>query len=303
MIKDIKGILIAGMRLVWKNHKFVYLFWSANIAFGIILTLPLFYILNDNLQHSAMSDSLFFSLDYTWYAQIRNIYKSSIGVYPYLIYSVIGAYTIIQVFFLGGIIAVMHNSAKNHYVDFFFGCVKYFYRFLKILLLSLFFYAVAFKINDYLGQLIEYLFSNQEQRLAEFILRAARYALLIFLIGVVTLVSDYSKISAAVKDNLSIWPEIKNAIRFIRKNFPIVFTVFLIVASLGALGVIVYDLTANYLPKTTYLFFILSFILQQLLIIFRFLIRMYFYASQVFLFKDLNAQIISASAEEIQAGV
>ncbi|HEX2985064.1 MAG TPA: hypothetical protein VHO28_16110 [Ignavibacteriales bacterium] len=131
MIKDIKGILIAGMRLVWKNHKFVYLFWSANIAFGIILTLPLFYILNDNLQHSAMSDSLFFSLDYTWYAQIRNIYKSSIGVYPFLIYSVIGAYTIIQVFFLGGIIAVMHNPAKNHYVDFFFGCVKYFYRFLK----------------------------------------------------------------------------------------------------------------------------------------------------------------------------
>lgn len=303
MIQDIKGILNAGMRLVWKNHKFVYLFWGTNIVFGIILTLPLFYILNDNLQHSVMSDSLFFNLDYIWFVQIMHIYKSSIGVYPYLIYSVIGAYTLIQVFFLGGIISVMHNPAKNHYVDFFFGCVKYFYRFLKILVLSLFFYFAAFKINDYMGLLIEYLFKNQEQRLAEFILRAARYSLLIFLIGVVTMVSDYSKISAAIKDDSQIWPEIKNAIRFIKKNFPVVFTVFLIVASMGALGVIVYDLTANYLPKTTYLFFILSFILQQLLIIFRFLIRMYFYASQVFLFKDLNAQIISARAEEIQAGV
>ncbi len=303
MIKDIKGVLEAGARLVWKNHKFVYLFWGTNIVFGIILTLPLFYILNDNLIHSAMSDSLFFSLDYTWYVQIMYIYKSSIGVYPFLIYSVIGAYTLIQVFYLGGIISVMNNPAKNHYVDFFYGCVKYVYRFTKILFMSLFFYFLAFKINDYLGQLLTYLFANQEQRLAEFILRAARYSLLIFLIGVVTMVSDYSKISSAIKDNARVWPEIKHAIRFIKKNFPVVFTVFLIVASMGALGVVIYDLTANYLPKTTYLFFILSFILQQLLIIFRFLIRMYFYASQVFVFKDLNAPIISARAEEIKAGV
>ena len=194
---------------------------------------------------------------------------------------------------------MFHNRSKNHYVDFFYGGVKYWYRFTKVLLLSLFFYAVAFLVNDYTGYLLTYIFRSGEHVVAEFILRASRYLLLLFLLGIVSIISDYIKVAMAVHDSDDLYRQIVNTLKFIKVNFSKVFSVFIIVASFGAVGALIYNITGNYLPKTTNIYFVLSFILQQLLIIFRFMIRMLFSSTEVVLYSDLSASIITTNAEEI----
>jgi hypothetical protein len=288
-----------SIRLVLKNTKFVWLFWLTNFAFAFTLSLPVYYVLSQKLLHSQMSQKLAFGFDYIWFLQIGKLLTDTTGIIPYMIYGSAGIYGLIQIFYLGGTISVFHNRSKNHYVDFFYGGVKYWYRFTKVLLLSLFFYAVAFLVNDYTGYLLTYIFRSGEHAVAEFVLRASRYLLLLFLLGIVSIISDYIKVAMAVHDSDDLFRQIVNTLKFIKVNFSKVFSVFIIVASFGAVGALVYNITGNYLPKTTNLYFVLSFILQQLLIIFRFMIRMLFSSTEVVLYSDLSATIITTNAEEI----
>ena len=98
----------------------------------------------------------------------------------------------------------------------------------------------------------------------------------------------------AIKDQTRIIKEVIGAILFIKNNFYLVFFTFLIIAVLGAVGAVVYNIIGVAIPRTPYYFLFLSFILQQMLIIFRLFIRMLFCSSEVLLYKDLSAAEVNA---------
>ncbi|MCX7874648.1 MAG: hypothetical protein N2321_00620 [Melioribacteraceae bacterium] len=294
MINSVKNVLLSGTRSVFHNAKFFFLMWILNAASAIVLTVPIYNLLLINLSRSNMSDRLTEHFDYFWFLQFRHLYEIQLDQIPISIYAVVVIYTIIQTFFLAGLVAIFNTPSKNHLVDFFYGGVKYFFRFFKVLFYSLILFVLIFFIYDQLGNLITYLFIDSENELLEFILKSLRYIFLIFMIGCVTMISDYTKISLAVNDKLNVHKEIIPVLKFIKNNFSKVFTVFLIVAVLGAIGVLVYNIIGKFIPRMPAYFLILSFVLQQLLIIFRLLIRMLFCSTELILYKDLNAEEVSA---------
>ena len=292
----IKQILLHGIRTVFHNKKFITLFWAFNAVSALVLTGPIFSVLMDDQSRSMISNRLTHGFDYLWYIQLRNLYEIQFSQIPLNIYFVVGVYTLIQTFFLGGLIAVFNTPEKNHTVDFFYGGVKYFSRFVKILLITVLLFAFAFITTDYLGDLITLIFKNSENVFLDFILKALRYIFLVFFIGVVTLISDYTKVSLAVKDKTDILKELYFTLVFLKNNFNKVFFIFLIVAVIGALGVVVYNIIDKVIPRTPLYFMALTFFLQQMLIIFRLFVRMLFCATEVNLFKDLSADIVKVYA-------
>lgn len=290
MIVTINTTLVQGTRSVFHNMKIVILMWVINAASALVLTVPIYNLLVIDLSHSAISDKLMENFDYMWFLQFRHLYQIQLDQIPLSIYSMVTIYILLQTFFLGGLISIFNTPEKNHIVDFFFGGVRFFFRFLKVLLISLVFYALAIKIYDWLGLLITYVYQDSENVWMDFVLKGLRYILLIFMLGVVTLLSDYSKVSLAVNDKTKFFKEFYNAILFIKDHFSKVFTVFLIVAIIGALGVLVYNIIGKFIPRTPSYFLVLSFVLQQMLIIFRLLIRMLFCSTEVILYKDLSAE-------------
>ncbi len=292
MIKNIREILISATRVLIYNIKFVILFWLTNFLLALVLSIPFFNLLLNNLGKSLLSDRLNQGFDYLWYIQFRNLYEVPLNQIPWVIYTVAGIYIIIQTFYSGGLISVFNQYRKNHFVDFFYGGVKYFYRFFKVLLISLIFYSVLFIVNNIANNIITDLFNNSEHIVLEFIIRFLRYVFLLFFIGIITLVSDYTKVSLVLKNKNKVIKEIFSTILFIKDNFTIVFYVFLLVAILGAVGTILYNLIVITIPRTPYYFLAFSFILQQMLIIFRLLIRMLFCSSEVVIYKDLAANIV-----------
>ncbi len=294
MIKSIKNILINGSRSVFHNFRIVFLMWFLNAASAIVLTVPLYNLLLINLSHSNISDRLTKEFDYFWFLQFSHLYEIQLDQIPITIYAVVVIYTIIQTFFLAGIIAIFNNPPKNHLVDFFYGGVKYFFRFFKVLFYSLVLFIIIFFIYDKLGNLITNIFSNSENELFEFILKSLRYVFLIFMIGCVTMISDYTKVSLAVNDNLNVHKEIIPVIKFLKNNFSQAFTVFIIVAILGAIGILIYNIIGKFIPRMPAYFLVITFVLQQLLIIFRLLIRMLFCSTEVLIYKDISAEEISA---------
>ncbi len=299
----IRSILHEGLKSIRKNYKLLILLWSTNAAMAVILSLPIYSLLIDNLQHSLLSSRLPERIDYLWYSQFMNIYSGTIDHLPLLTYSIVALYAIIQTFYFGGMVAVFYNSKKNHITDFFYGGVRYWYRFMKVMIISLVLFAIAFKLNDLLGDLFTWLFSNYEYYLTDFVLRSLRYILLIVYIGIITVVSDYTKVGMAIDENNKVFSGIRNTFRFLKVNFKISVTVFLITSVLGAAGAVLYNFIDNFMPRSPFYLLVLSFVLQQMLIIFRLAIRMLFCATEVVIYSDSKAELLSPDVKESTVGV
>ncbi|HRI47648.1 MAG TPA: hypothetical protein PK559_11135 [Ignavibacteriaceae bacterium] len=295
----IKEVLIQSTRLVYQNLKFIILFWTTSIIFAAALSLPLFALVHDHISHSTINNELVHGFDYVWFIQFMTLYQKSTDTIPILLYAVTGIYLFIQQFYTGGLLAVFINKKKNHHVDFFYGGVKYFIRFTKIALMSMVLYFVAFSINSLMHDLIVMFIIPTGSELLLFFNQLGRYLIFLLIISVINIVSDYSKVASAVNDSTKAFYSIIVGLRFVKKNFFRVLIMFLIVASFVAIGGLVYNIVESFVPKTPIYMLIVTFIIQQMLIILRFLIRMIFYSTELILFNDLSAEVIRPAVEEV----
>ena len=94
---------------------------------------------------------------------------------------------------------------------------------------------------------------------------------------------------------------IKKAILTIKNNFNSIFTIFVIISITGAIGAVIYNAIGRFIPRTPYYFLVLTFIMQQMLVIFRLLIRMLFFSSEVLIYKDKSAEIIEKNIQEVRS--
>lgn len=299
MKQFVKTILSQGSRRILFSLKFLTLLILTNIAFAVALSLPLFSTLKDSLVHSSINSAINGGFDYLWYTQFRYLYQGSLDVIPFVIYATVGIYVLIGVFFLGGLLSVLINTQKNHFVDFFYGGVKYFWRFTKIMLVSFAIYYVAVNCLEYIGILLNDWFADRQDVLLEFILQTLRYVILVAVIVCINMISDYTKIIIAVKDSDSVYKEIKASLKFVYDNFSKASLVYFAIACIGATGIVAYNLLDSLLPRTHWYYLVMSFIIQQLLIIFRLIIRMFFYSSAIVLYNDVTATVIPTNAEEV----
>lgn len=299
MIRLLKKTLVESSRLVYQNGKFAILFWITNLGFSIALTFPVFLMLYDNLHQSVLSSPRGGEFDFLWFMQFRELNIQMFQAIPGMLYSVTFLYNIIQLFYTGGLLAVSLNVRKNHIVDFFYGGVKYFFRFFVIFLLTLLFFFLALSVNTLIYSVIESAFSNSQNTELEYGLHAARYVVFLFLITVVNFVSDYAKIVTVVGDETNMFTIIVKAIRFIRANFTVVISLFLFLASCILGAAILYNLADGFIPKTSVFLIAATFSVQQLLILFRLFTRMLFYTSELFIFRELSAEVIAPQLSEV----
>ena len=171
---------------------------------------------------------------------------------------------------------------------------------MKVVAFSALLYLSVFLLYYWSGKLTGNLFSETASYWPQFIFRLTRYIIMLFLVGIVTVISDYTKIALAANDRLKAIKEFLNTTQFVFKDFNIVFGVFFLVAFLGALGVIFYNVIGLAIPSSPFYFLILTFFLQQLLIIFRLNIKMFFIATEINVCRDLRSEVIIREAIEVE---
>lgn len=294
----LKDIFTEGTRAVFKNAKFFFITWMMNVAFSLAMTIPVYNLIGGSLGNSIIDTGL----DYKWLIQFISLNGRAISMVPAALLGICFIYATLQTFFLGGLVSVFNNPKKRHIVDFFYGGVKFWFRFFKVMLISVLLFSIVLLFNEFLGYLIGLIFSSGRLIFFDFLFKALRYIIFIFLIALLIIVSDYSRVMLAIEDRTKVTSGILDTFRFLKNNFRIVLITFLVVGLLGALGGLVYSFLELYISGTAFYFLILSFILQQILIIFRLLIRMLFCSTEVIIFKDLNAKIVVADAVEVSAG-
>lgn len=302
-MKFYKTIFIQTARSIYYQLKFIPLFWLTNIAFAVILTLPISTLICLHLGNSLINHRLAIEFDYQWFLQFRFEHRNAIAAIHPFVFSVAFVYMLIQLFYTGGLLTVILNRAKNHYVDFFYGGVKYFMRYLKVFFIMLLFYLIAFMIDVLAEYGLNLFIDKSPNEFTYATLTTIRYLFFLFLIVLINIMADYSKVIIAASDRTDLLRIIGDAFLFIKKNIDKVFIVYLTISSFVAVAAITYNMVDGFLPKRPMLLLIPVFIIQQILIIFRVLIKMFFFTSEVFLYQDLSSDVYEVVPEELNTGV
>ena len=195
-----------GLAKVNSNLKFIILLLIVNISFAILLTGPVYLLLDDSLSRSLLGSSLIKSFDIQFFIELEYNNRDTIKFFPTIILLVGIIYAFIQIFLTGGIFEILNsNEKKNLFIDFFYGCVRYFYRFFIVFILSIICFGILYYLNLIYIEYINILTFKTESNTVLIMANISRYVIIAILFCFLNMVFDYVKISIVVKQSHNVF--------------------------------------------------------------------------------------------------
>lgn len=143
-------IIRNGARVVNRNQKILWIWYASNLVFALVILAPMAVWINRTLQHSLYADSLLHSFDPQWLAEffLQNQSAQLIALPPLLL-AMAGVYGLWSTFLTGGVLSGFRGGKRE---GFFAGCGRWFWPFVRVLLLSLLFYVFLLGVDGVLAQ-------------------------------------------------------------------------------------------------------------------------------------------------------
>lgn len=284
-----------GISEASRSWKMILLLLAANILLALPVVIPIFLLVVMTSGGTLAANKLSADkLDALWLIDLFNhqfpgAALETVAAQVGVLLLVMGAiYLLLNTLFAGGILAVF-NSEDGRFDarKFWAGCGAWFWRFFRLLLISLVFYGVAFGIYLLLRWPID---SAAEQASAFESVVYKRWAAMIglaLLFAFVNMVFDYAKIGAIVRDSRGMWRETFRALRFVFRNFFQAFGLYLLVAIIGLIVFLVLNWLRWSVNQSSFAAMLLAILLGQITIAGRVWTRLVFYAAEMNLYKKL----------------
>jgi len=206
---------------------------------------------------------------------------------PSAIAAAAGIYVLLWTFLTGGVLDSYANAGRATRVgDFVRTCGRFFFRFVRLEIVTALAYAVLF------GIIHRWMFSSIYPRLTArleleqtaFLVRIALYALFGLMLAAVNLVFDFTKVRAVVEDRRSMLVALAASCRFIRRNTAAALGVYLLDAIVFAGVVTAYAYIAPPGGGMGAMVWA-AFLIGQAYIVGRLSVRLLFFASEIALFQ------------------
>jgi hypothetical protein len=257
-------------------------------------------MLKDSLTRNFWSERLVQSFDFQWFIEFEYKFHNTLKNVPIFLILVGIIFVLIQAFLAGGILEVLNSkSTKNLFIDFFYGCVRYFVRFLKVFLISIVCYAGLYYLNLIYIRYVDILTYNTESQLVVIIATTARYLLIAVLFGILNIIFDYVRIRIVVHQSYNTFEDIWLTFKFLIKNFIKVFSLFWFIAIVGLIIFLCYFFIDNIYNPTTFILIFIMFLIRQIYITGKIWVKLLFYSCQLELYREITAQVIPVEASEI----
>ena len=286
-----------GLLRVNSNLKYIILLWGVNTVFAILLTGPIFLFLKESLQHNVQADKLTETFSYLWFIELNYQFREIIETLPIILIMAGIIFALIQVFLLSGMYQILSGEAeKNHFIDFFYGCVRYFYRFFKVFCISVVCYVGLYFVNIVYLNYTDILSMNSESEFLIILFNLLRYSTIILLFGILNLIFDYFRIRIVIHQNYNVLKDWWLSFKFVIKKFWRVSILFWFFATIGIMLSIIHTQINNYFNPTNYITIFAIFILNQLFIVTKIWVKLLFISSQI----EYYRRIILASAKTVR---
>lgn len=266
--------------------------WLANFLFSLLILTPFYFILTKNFSRSLLADQLARGVDFLWLGDV--IYKAKDSYYIFLAWLIVPGifFLLFSVFLNGGIIGRVASQEQGISLsDFLADCEKYFFRFLRVFLLSSVVYIVVFgflfKIISLPLKLWE---KNASTEWPLLISSNLKLLLLVLIFSMIRMFFDYVKVRMVVEDSRKSLRATLLNLSFVGKRFFKAWFLYLLVGLITFILGIGYLAVYQPLPKAGFLLF-LAFIWQQAYLFSRMWAKVLFFSTEYYFFSFYREKI------------
>jgi hypothetical protein len=300
------------------------IFWVflASLTIALPLTAVMREILRDSFGTSLVQEKMRQGFDLDWYGEFSSTARgvaatfgpSIVGVLPVLgnlerivdgeVFAVdrtvlsAGILFLLAWAFLGGGIIFRFSRANEAVArrEFFGACGLYFFRFVRLLVVSLLIYWAVFRwvsgpLHSWVGRLTR----DVTVERAAMIYTLAAYAIVCLLLVISSLSLDYAKIAMVVEERSSALLAFIRGLRFFLARPVQTISLYAMILLAGVLLVGVYAVVAPGPGQSGDATLILTFLIGQCYILARVFLRLWFLSGQTFLFQSAARGPVSAA--------
>ena len=261
--------LRAGFRSVGRNWGLVLLVLLGNLAFALVLAVPLSFQLEGDLANRGASSAMMYGFDYDWWAQwserqegppsalspdilgagfaFRNLELLLKGFLPAGLFArgdrgsldptILGLgtlYLLLQVFLTGGILGVLRSPTGGWTVrGLLHGSGFYFGRLFRVSLLALAAAGVVFALNAPFARWVDGLAREAVSERTAIALTLGRHAVLLLALVAVHMVSSHAKVLVVREERLSSVLAFLSSLGFCARNVVPAFGQYLVIGAVG----------------------------------------------------------------------
>ncbi|RMD93864.1 MAG: hypothetical protein D6813_03260 [Calditrichaeota bacterium] len=278
----------SGFVKTFINKRLIFIFYLANLLFGLILTLPFRFILDKFAGHSLMGAKLAGQLDMDFLFEFFKQNPNLLSTYEGLLLILPLTYWLVSLFLSGGALSVFARDEKYQASLFWSSAGQYFGRFIRLGLWSIPVAVILFLIPFIATGLQRLIFGSDPYEYVIYWGDWIRVGLRFLSLILFFMVFDYARIYTVLNDERrmrrSLWQGLKFAFLNLSKTFSLAF--LLLVA--GVLVLILYNFLADILKTPQAIVILGLFIVQQLYMAFRMLLKLTLYASEINLYKSIK---------------
>lgn len=281
-----------GFAVTLRSGRLALRLWTVNALFSLLLVAPLALVIHGQLSHSLAADSVLARLDVHWLTDLSARYLDAAPAYLGLLLAGLALYLLLAVLLNGGVIGgLLRPGARSTLAEFFHDCGLYFWRFLRLFLLSIPFYLLfAGLLFGLVAALLRALTREAATEWPVMIAGSLRLLALVLLLGVVSMFFDYVKIGLAAGNRRSVLKETWRTLKLVGRRFFKAWGLYLLAGAAFVLLTLLYLEVARILPKGKPQLVVLAFAWQQLYVLGRQFSRVLFFASEIELYKELGTQ-------------
>ncbi len=243
--------------------------------------MPFLIIAQTELGHSLLGSSVR-PADLTWLGETALKYGDAL---PALLAGLLVAavlYLALQVFLNGGIFGrLLDREGKATLAAFAGDCGRYFGRFTRIFLVSLFFLFLTFGIVlELVSALIGPAMKSAPTEWLPLILSNAHFLIALLLLSLVHMVVDYTRIAVVADDERRVLKALRHALIFLKRRFFRAWALYLLIVGATLAGTVALSAALGPLGGPGPAPVVAAFAVMQIYILFRLLVRMLFAAAQ-----------------------
>ena len=283
-------IFYQGQYVARRNKKLWFILWLMNALVAAVAALPMFSLLSREWNYSLAAGPMMDRFDIDYVVELIYKYWDSAPILLALLTGLGILYVTLTLLTAGGTLAVFSGTEKRFSAPVFFrGCGAFFWRFLRLFILSVIFYGIfVFGVNGGLSALFSRMTRNWTMEKYVLFLSWGRLLLVAFFFILINMIFDYAKVRIVVEEGRSAIAAGFRSIKFVFKNFRKTLAVYLLCFLLGVIVIAIYNPLESVLPQYTRKWVIAVFILQQLFILARVYVRLTFFSSEVILYEGLR---------------
>ena len=286
ILKSIK----TGFAQMWANKRMVLVYYLANFLFGLILVLPLRSVLNKFVGFSLMGAELGGRMNMDFLFEFLKHNDSGISAVKGLFLIVPLSYWLFSLFLSGGAFSIFASGEKYSPSLFWGNAAKYFGRFVRLVLWCVPVIAVLFCLQFIWSAIERVFFGSDPYQYVTYWGGWIKVGLRYISIILIALIIDYARIHAVLTDESKMRISVLNGILFSFKNLLQTFGLALLLFIIGAIVLVIYNPIADLLHAPQAVIIILLFLLQQLYMFFRMMLRLTKFSSQIQLYNAISSK-------------